>query len=145
MVVLILTSKLGSYLYLKTLASFVKLSGNEDLFSRLIAAKSGSALLSILEHEKAMVGKDLTVVDIMGQEYLRIEPALSVKDLVDGFYKSGADWALVVGPERRMLGVVSLFEVVGRGIPNYASLMGNLAFLPKLRPLPCPSSRRRSK
>lgn len=134
MVVLILTSKLGSHLYLKVLAAFTKLSKDEDLFSRMISAGSGSALLSLLERERVEVEKDLTVVDIMSQDYPKVDPALSVKEVVDVFCRNRDAWGLVVDSSDRLLGVVSLFEIVGKGIPNYATLMGNLAFLPKLRP-----------
>lgn len=135
MVFLILTSPAGSSLYLKTLAAIAKVAKDDNLFSSLAAAGSSGRFKELLERSKVEVDRPPVVSDLMDRRVDSLPPTTTVRALIDLFQKDGRRWAAVTGPSGEFLGEISLFEVMGKAMPNYSTYMENLSFMPALRPL----------
>ncbi len=134
MLVLILTSKAASNLYLNTLAALVGLSRNRDLFHRLAAAGSAESFMDLLRQAGIAVKKEISVGDIMTVDILTVSPDDSLKDLIDLFYKRNIGYAPVVGADGRLVGEVNVLDVIHTGVPDYATKIGNLKFLRTFEP-----------
>ena len=96
MIVLILTSKAVSNIYLNTLASFVKLSRNTDQFRQITAFKSGDEIVSWVEKQNIKVKEEVCVEDIMTKEVISLPPESTIRELADTFYKNGIGYVPVI-------------------------------------------------
>jgi CBS domain-containing protein len=134
MVVLILTSKTASRIYLKTLAALVRLSQDPGLFGRLLAAADPPALLAVLRQANIQVEQALTVRDIMSPAVPQVRPDTTLKELADLMYKHATGYAPVVDEGGRFVGEVNMLDLLQVGIPDYARKIGNLSFLHSFEP-----------
>jgi CBS domain-containing protein len=134
MVVLLVTSRTSSSVYLNTLAAFLKISQDEGLFGRLLAAEDGESFVDILRTADIQVKKELTVADIMSPVPISVFPETSLRELVDIFYEKHIAYAPVVDRDGRFVGEVNIHDVIREGIPEYARQIGNLSFLSSFEP-----------
>jgi CBS domain-containing protein len=135
MIVLILTSKVASPIYLTALAALLKLSQDPPLFERLLAARSAHEFLAALERSGVSVHKKVTAADVMSPEVPRIAPQASLRELVDMMYRQGESYAAVVGADEAFLGEVRVLDLLRVGLPQYTSYLENLRFLESFAPL----------
>ncbi len=134
MMVLMLTSKTGTTLYLNTLGAFLKISQNEQLYRRLCDAPSGSDLIETLRTENIEVKKELTVEDVMSTTFPSLTVENSVKDAADLFYKNRTSYLPVVDGRGVLLGELTVLDLFRIGMPDYASKIGSLKFLKSFEP-----------
>ncbi|MBI9108928.1 MAG: CBS domain-containing protein [Spirochaetales bacterium] len=130
--VIMLTSTAVSNLYLQVLASFTKLSMDEEYFSRLIAAKNAELISKQLA--EIYVKKDLTVEDLMSTDFGTVSPESNLKELTDLFYLKKTSYLPVIDSDNRFIGEVRINDLISIGIPNYAVMIGNLSFLNSFEP-----------
>ncbi len=135
MVVLILTSKTVSNIYLNTLAAFVKISRNKDLFSMVLRSADGDGFVEIMERENIKVKEEVNVSTIMTEDVITLSPDSTIKELVDVFYKNQIGYVPVTAQDRTFLGEINLVMLIEEGIPDYASQLGHLKFLKTFEPL----------
>ncbi|MFA7566891.1 MAG: CBS domain-containing protein [Alkalispirochaeta sp.] len=131
-VVVILTEKTGSDLYLQTIAAFTRLSRNKELFDRLCAVGGKRELLSLLEGIE--VKKEVTVADIMSDHRETVLPGASVREAADILYKSKSSYLPVVDEKGAFVGEITVHELLRIGIPDYAIKIGSLRFLSSFAP-----------
>ena len=135
MVVLILTSKAVSNIYLNTLAAFIKLSRNSSLFSEIISHKTGEELVSYIEKQNIKVKEEVTVANIMTEDVISLTPDATIRELADTFYKNDIGYVPVVTDNGEFAGEINLVMLIKEGIPDYASQLGHLKFLKSFEPL----------
>ncbi len=135
MVVLILTSKAVSNIYLNTLAAFIKLSRNSSLFSDIISHKTGEELVSYIEKQNIKVKEEVTVANIMTEDVISLTPDATIRELADTFYKNDIGYVPVVTDNGEFAGEINLVMLIKEGIPDYASQLGHLKFLKSFEPL----------
>jgi PTS system nitrogen regulatory IIA component len=135
MLVLILTSKVASPIYLTALAALLKLSQDQPLFESLLEARSAHEFLATMERAGVTVRKKVTVADVMSPEVARVAPQASLRELVDMMYRQGESYAAVVGSDGAFLGEVRVLDLLRVGLPQYTSYLENLRFLESFAPL----------
>ncbi|MCP5514744.1 MAG: CBS domain-containing protein [Spirochaetales bacterium] len=134
-VVLILTSKTVSNIYLNTLSSLIKISKDKDFYEELLLSSGGEAFISLIENKNIKVKEDVTVESIMSEKFFSTHPDATLKELVDTFYKNSVTYLPVIDNEGTFVGELNLNTVIKEGIPDYATKMGNLKFLRSFEPL----------
>jgi PTS system nitrogen regulatory IIA component len=135
MIVLMLTSRTPSNIYLNALAAFIKISQNNELFDRLLASKNAYEFLQILELAAIAVKEALTVADVMSVDVPMISPQACVRELADLFYSKGLGYAAVVNQEGKFMGEVSVLDLLRAGLPQYTDTVQSLSFLESFAPL----------
>ncbi len=135
MVVLILTSKTVSTVYLNALAALIKVSRDKDAFSKIAAAANGQELVNIVDKLDITVKKEMTVADIMSEEVFSVTPKTTIKELADIFYVNKTVYVPVADEKGEFIGEVNLMILIEEGIPDYATQLGNLNFLKTFEPL----------
>lgn len=135
MIVLMLTSKAGSPVYLNTLASWLKLSQDAALFGRLVGARTPHEFIEIVRHAGITVREKVTAADVMVTEVPRIGPEATLRELADLFFTRGASYAAVIGGDERLAGEVRLADLLRAGVPPFTDGMENLRFLESFAPL----------
>ncbi|MDX9800363.1 MAG: CBS domain-containing protein [Spirochaetia bacterium] len=134
-VVLILTSKTVSNIYLNTLASLIKISRDRNFYEELLLSQNGELFISLIEKKNIMVKEEVTVESIMSEKFFSTHPDATLKELVDTFYKNSVTYLPVLDDEGNFVGELNLNTVIKEGIPDYATKMGNLKFLKSFEPL----------
>ena len=132
MVVVLLTEKTASNLYLQTIAAFSRLSMNEELFTRICSASGRRELISLLEGFE--VKKELTVADIMSHKLETIAPSATIREAADLLYRNNSSYLPVVDENEVFVGEITVHELLRIGIPDYAVKIGSLKFLSSFEP-----------
>jgi PTS system nitrogen regulatory IIA component len=135
MIVLMLTSKAGSPVYLNTLAAWLKLSQDAALFGRLVGARNAHEFIDIVARAGITVREKVTAADVMQTEVARIGPEATLRELADLFFTRGASYAAVTAADGRLVGEVHLADLLRAGLPPYTEAMENLRFLESFAPL----------
>ncbi|MBU0937274.1 MAG: PTS sugar transporter subunit IIA [Spirochaetes bacterium] len=133
-VVLFLTEKSSSNLYLNALAGMMKLSADKDFFAKLIASRDADTLMEQIRERAVLVRKELTVADIMSQEVAITTKEARLLDVIDQFYSQGFSYIPVVSAENTLIGEITVLDILQIGVPAYAAMIGNLKFLKTFEP-----------
>lgn len=134
MLVLMLTSKTGSTLYLNTLAAFIKLSQEPELFGNLCASAAPQEFINILKDSNVEVRKELQVRSIMSQTFPVLHPENTVKEAADLFYKEKTSYLPILDTEENFVGELTVLDLFRIGMPDYAAKIGSLKFLKSFEP-----------
>jgi PTS system nitrogen regulatory IIA component len=130
---MVVTSASSSQLYLNTLAAIAQISQNRQLYEELQNCESSSAFIDILADADIKIKKELTVADIMTKEVISVAPDFTLKTVMDLFAKHSLSYAPVLD-QNRLVGEITISDIVALGIPEYASMVGNLSFLSSFEP-----------
>jgi len=134
-VVLLLTSKTTSNLYLNSLAAFAKISQNKELFAKINAAATPTELISLIHASNIEVKKELTVEHIMGTTIISVSPEDNLKAVIDLFVEHNINYLPVIDSSQAFVGEITVLDTLRLGIPNYAQMIGNISFLKSFEPL----------
>ena len=134
MVMLVVAPKDAPSSYVNVLSTLVKISQDEELFSRLCGVSSADGFVRLLDESDIEVKKELTVRDIMETPVLTIGPHLTLRELTNLFYSESVGYAPVVDENGNFIGEVDVMDLIRVGIPDYAHMMGNLRFLHSFEP-----------
>ncbi len=134
-IVLIITNRSSSKLYLSIVASLMKLAKNEETIRELRLIKEPGALISQVKRMMVTVKETLTIADLMITEPITISPDAKLREL--GKIMNGRDIAVVpvVDEQMRYLGEVDVLKLLKVGIPDYMMMLDNLGFLGSFEPL----------
>lgn len=131
---LILAPKTSSNLYLNVLSAIAKLAKDSKLMGKILSCKKPEEIIKIIREADITIREDLTVKDIMEEEFLTISPEAVLKEAINLFCKKKSLFSLVVEKEI-LVGEITLLGIVKKGIPNYAMDLVNLRFLKTFKPL----------
>jgi len=135
MVVMILTDKSSSALYLNSLAAFLTISKKSDSFDRLLQSATAGDFIEKMTGLDISIKKELTVADIMTTELVTVRPETNLKDLADMFYSNKLSYIPVLDAKGDFIGEVTVGDTLRLGIPDYATMVGSLNFLSTFEPL----------
>jgi PTS system nitrogen regulatory IIA component len=135
MVVLILTSKTTSNLYLNCLAAFTRISKDETTFSSLTKAANADEMINAIQVMNIEVKPELTVDHIMVAQVIGVPPTATVRQVIDSMCENDISYVPVIGSNGTFMGEISVLEVMRLGIPNYAQMIGNVNFLKAFEPM----------
>lgn len=134
MVVLILTGKTHSKIYLNTLSALVSVSQDQALYKKLAGAPNAHAFMETVDRIDLRVKKDISVADIMTPEVHSVKPSATLREILDLCYQYNISYAPVVNDKDEFIGEVTLLDIMKIGLPNYATMIGNLNFLTTFEP-----------
>jgi PTS system nitrogen regulatory IIA component len=135
MIVLMLTSRTPSSVYLNALAAFIKISQNAALFNSLLQAKNAHEFLHLLEEAAIAVKERVTAGDVMVTQVATISPQACIRELADLFYTTGVGYAAVVDEGGDFVGEVGVLDLLRAGLPHYTDTVQSLSFLESFAPL----------
>lgn len=131
---LILAGSDGPSSHVNLLATLLRLSQEEPLFSALCAARSASEVLRLLDESGIEVRKDLSVRDVMESPAITVSAYATLADLIDLFDAQSISYAPVVDAEGTFVGEVEAQDLIRAGIPDYAHMIGSLKFAHSFEP-----------
>jgi len=132
--VLLLTSRTASTLYLNALAAWIRISQDEALFSRILGAPTAPEFVARLRDSGVAVKKELTIDAVMSRVFPTLRPDSTVKNAADLFYKNKTSYLPVLDEEGRLLGELTVLDLFRIGIPDYAEKVGSMRFLKSFGP-----------
>ncbi|MDP8261793.1 MAG: PTS sugar transporter subunit IIA [Candidatus Ancaeobacter aquaticus] len=131
---LILCPHTKNLLLLQTLAAlsaFLKVSANRKA---LCEAKKAKEVISIIKKADVRIKKELQAGDFMNKNITSVSPEMNLKEVVGLFFKKGIDSAPVLGPGDKLIGDLTGKGLLCVGLPSYANLLGNIAYLSDFEP-----------
>ena len=134
LMVLVLTGHTTSNLYLNTLAAFAKISKDEEYFARLLAAETPQSFIQIIKEKDFEVKQEVLVTSIMSRDFHTLYPGNTIKEAIDIFYKHRTSYIPILDKDDLLTGELTVFDILEKGIPNYAKKIGNLNFMKSFKP-----------
>lgn len=134
-VVLIITDKSSSKIYLNIVAALLKISKSPEQLALLMSAVDGHAVIHHLKSLNIEVKKDLTIADIMITNPISITPDKLLKDLGALMSDKGISIVPVTDSQGKFLGEANLLTFLKVGVPDYIMMLDNLNFLSSFEPL----------
>ncbi len=122
-------------LYVKVLSVIAKVAADKALTAALLAAENGPAFVDVLEKSGLKVEKDLHIADVMTSPAVSIPVDASVKELLDLMFSRSIHYLPVVEAGDRLVGELSVLDVIDASIPDYARRISNLKFMDELQPM----------
>jgi PTS system nitrogen regulatory IIA component len=104
------------------------------MLERIVAVKSPSNLIKLVESESIRVQKVLIVADVMFENPPTVSPEDSLKTVANIMFKHKIDGVPVVDSNGKIVGEISEKELLQFALPDYESFIANLANLPELEP-----------
>ncbi len=134
-VVLIVTDKSSSRIYLNMVAALLGLSKDTAAMAVLASSADGHAVIHHLKQLKVEVKKDLCIADIMIKNPVSIHPDAYLCEF--STLMSGKEYSVlpVADENSNYLGEVSILGFLSVGVPNYLMMIDNLNFLLSYEPL----------
>lgn len=131
---LLMTPRNISRLYLQTLSALANLARKPESLQAFLQAKSSQEVIEAIENYGLDVKEELTVKDIMNTEPVTVTPQNSLKEVANLLFKHHLNGVLVVDKTGKLLGEITEEELIKAALPDYGSLIANLANLPELEP-----------
>jgi PTS system nitrogen regulatory IIA component len=133
MVALVVTSKTTPKLYLNVLAALLQISQDEKVFNEIISAEDPDRIIEIIGKYGIQIKKELIVADIMEKDYPTVAPKSTLKEVIDIFIGKRILCCPVVD-NGKLVGEISVIEIIKTGLPKYITLLENLSFLKTIEP-----------
>ncbi|MBN2618208.1 MAG: CBS domain-containing protein [Spirochaetales bacterium] len=127
----VLTSKVGSQLYLPLLSAIAKRAQTQNFPNELIG-KSPNQIHEILN--EITLKKEVTVENIMTLQPITCKKNTTLAELADIFYHNGLSYIPVVDDNMTQIGEVTIKDLLSEGVPDYVKRLGNVSFLKTLSP-----------
>ncbi len=134
-VVLIITDKSSSKLYLNMVAALLGVSRDQALSASLTSLQDSHAVIHRLKQLDIEVKKDLTIADIMVQNPVSVGPDTLLRGLSDIMSERDISSVPVTDADGKYLGEVNIINFLKVGVPNYLMMIDNLNFLLSFEPL----------
>lgn len=134
-IVLIITDKSASRIYLNLVAALLKTSKDQAIMTQLTSCRDGHELLATIKKLEIMVKENIAVQDIMTPNPVTISPEAKLREL--GAVMNEHDLAVlpVIDPQNNYLGEVGVINLLKVGVPDYLMMIDNLNFLSTFEPL----------
>lgn len=134
-IVLIITDKAASRLYLNLVAALLKASKDQAVMAQLTSCRDGHELLATIKKLEIRVKENLSIQDIMITKPVTIGPDAKLSEL--GKVMAENDMAVlpVVDSQNTYLGEVGVINLLKVGVPDYLMMIDNLNFISNFEPL----------
>ncbi|MBD3297135.1 MAG: CBS domain-containing protein [candidate division Zixibacteria bacterium] len=131
---LLLTPRNIAQLYLQTLSGLAALARDERNLPRLMGADSPEEVIRAVWDTGITIRKHLTVRDIMHRDVVSANPDESLKDAANKFYRYKVSGMPVIDNDGKPIGIISERHLIQAALPNYESLIQNMALAPDVEP-----------
>lgn len=125
--VLLLTPRSISRIYLQTLSGLAKFTRRTDALPALLKADSLAEVINEIDKTDIQVEKVLSVGDIMTIDPVTVSPDKMLKDVANIFFKYKISGMPVVDSSGKLVGEISETELLKFALPNYKSFIANVA------------------
>jgi CBS domain-containing protein len=133
-VCLLLTPRNIAQLYLQTLSGLAQIAREEGNLPKLLTAKSSEELIRVIWETGLTIRKQLTVRDLMHRDVVTVSPDDTLKDVANKLYRYKVSGMPVVDGEGRPIGMISELHLIKAALPDFESLIQNLAMSPDREP-----------
>ncbi len=127
----ILTSNTGSNCYLKTLASFAKISYEFD--SEIRSKKNAGEILEFISELDLDIVAPVKVKDIISEKLVTVNIEDSIAAVSDKMKKHNMIFFPVVDDEGKYLGQINVLDILKLAYPQYVLMMTDINFLSNFR------------
>ncbi|HNZ32792.1 MAG TPA: PTS sugar transporter subunit IIA [Candidatus Cloacimonas sp.] len=134
-VVLIITDKTSSKLYLNIVAALLKLSNDKEAVADLHNTGDGHSVIQYLKKKEVEVKKDVTIADIMVQKPIAVHPENTLRELINLMCMYRVAGMPVVDATGKYIGEVNILNLLKVGIPDFVMMLDDLSFLASYEPL----------
>lgn len=134
-IVLIITDKSSSKLYLNIVAALLRISQDSALLPVLRHEHDAHGVIYALKKAGTKIKEDLTVSDIMVTEVFSVSPDTSLSGLSSLINEKHISFLPVVNEHNRYLGEVNILNLLKVGVPDYLMMLYDLSFLQSFEPL----------
>jgi len=134
-VVLIITNKSSSNLYLNLVSALLKLSKDESAMLALGSAHDGHSVIHQLEKLDVKIKKEIYISDVMIPNPPSIGPDATLRELNFLMSQKQVAGLPVIDKNNYFLGEVNILDVLKVGVPEYMMMLDNLNFLISFEPL----------
>ncbi|GMO26414.1 MAG: hypothetical protein Ta2F_01970 [Termitinemataceae bacterium] len=134
MMMLMLTPRTASSLYLNMLAALGKISKGE-LFPKMCCANDTGVFIKIIEEADIDISKELSVASIMNTTLKVLRPENTVREAIDMFHHECLGYVPIMDDNNLFVGELTMTDLFSICIPDYALKMKNLKFLTHFEPL----------
>ena len=132
---LILADSVKSNLYLNVLSSIVKICQEEKNISRLCESVTPDDFIKTLSVYAEPIKQAINAKDIMTAPPLYLFPDSTVKESLDFMSKYNVGYIPICDKNQKLLGEVSIYDILTIGLPPYAQMLKNMKFLSTIEPL----------
>ena len=133
--VLILTPVSVPRYYLQTLSAVSRFAKMPESLPDLLKAKDRNGVVEVFFEANVEVAKQLRVRDIISEQLVTIRPDNTLRDAANLFFEHRLAGLPVVDEGGALLGEITDADLLKFAIPNYQTLLANLAQLPESEPL----------
>jgi PTS system nitrogen regulatory IIA component len=119
-IVLLLTPRNISRLYLQTLSAFMKLCRTPRLRQTLFVARTPEDVMRAIWDSGVMVEDELLARDIMRRPVISVSQECTLKEVANMMYKHGISGMPVVDEYNRVVGEISERELILAALPDFA-------------------------
>jgi len=131
---LLMTPRSISRLYLQTLSALANLARRPESLQAFLQAETPQAVIDIIGGTGLDVKEEITVKDIMNTKPATATPQDSLKEVANLLFEHHLNGVFVVDKAGKLLGEITEEELIKAALPDYGSLIANLANLPELEP-----------
>lgn len=135
LLVLILTSRTTSNLYLNCLSTILRLLRQPDTFQALLDTPDVAGFMQVISSHDTEIETELSVENIMTSPVMSVAPETPIREVINILTEKGISYLPVLDVDRRFLGELTVIDILKLGIPNYAQLVGNTNQLKTFEPL----------
>ena len=135
LVVLIITDKSSSKLYLNMVAALLGISSNPEQMAQLHNQADGHGILHLFKKLNIDVKMEISVADIMVKEPVSVNPEALLSEFSALISENDISMIPVTDAAGKYLGEVSILRFLKVGVPDYLMMIGNLQFLKSYEPL----------
>ncbi len=132
--VLFIIGKAATNLYLKSLSSVIGIKHDIPLFEKLKEASTPEMFIETLSKNNIKVKKETTVSDISSYPALTINQNSTVGNAADIFYKQKLSYLPVVDDDNKLVGEITVLDLIRASTPNYELLTDDLKYLSSFDP-----------
>jgi PTS system nitrogen regulatory IIA component len=133
--VLILTPVSVPSYFLQTLSAVARIAKIPGIREKLKAAEDGNGVVEVFFDANIDVARRLRVMDIVSDQPVTIRPENTLRDAANLFFKNHLSGLPVIDDAGVLLGEITDIDLLKFAMPNYQTLLANLAELPETEPM----------
>jgi nitrogen PTS system EIIA component len=135
MLILIITDKTASKLYLNIVKAVIGMVKKTELFNELCKTRDPEEFIYRIHKEEIRILNEITVGDIMSTKYTTIQDSAFLYELGDLIETTQSEYFPVLNAKSQVIGEVTLLNYLQVGIPKYTLLLENVKFPQTIEPL----------
>jgi mannitol/fructose-specific phosphotransferase system IIA component (Ntr-type)/predicted transcriptional regulator len=135
LVVLIVTDLEKPAEYLHLLSSIISLGSQKERLDKLLSAKTPESFIELASAPLVTESEKLSVSDFMNPLWVNMTEDSTLREAVEYIISHQIPYIPICDSKRRLIGEVTILDILSAGLPHYTQSMPSLTFLSSLEPL----------